>query len=229
MKARFTLYPNISSDDGMVLRSGKKLNCVVNTPMFNDIQKFVNRELNMKNLYHCPKCRMIMDLFDILEDYHVNFREGKIWMKFYEMCRIKLEEFIRDFDNVIFSCYCDDSNRHFSGALEKELEDLSLINEYGDYSGMANYTGYEERRLYRIYHKNFLKLEETLTYSYGGYEEYSDEITRDFDLMKAELEHWLKYFNQPHGSIVKTVTEALENHPKVAINRDCVSVILSFL
>jgi ribosomal protein S8 len=233
MKARFTLYHCVSTEDGMLLRSGKRLNCVDNTPMVKDIRALTrldNDIYNTQHLYHCPKCKLVLDFLDMLEKYHKYIREGKIWRNFYDMCRVKLAEFIRDFDNVIFDCYCTDSNRHFNGALERELEELTFLASTEEISRMANYTGYEDRRLYRIYNKNFLMLENTLTYSYGDYEEYSDVIVRDFDLMEAELKHWFKYFNRPHESVVKETFKALENRQKkVSINSDCIENILSYL
>jgi len=232
MKARFTLYPYIATEDGMLLRSGKRLNCVINTPMFSDIQAFTRPDeypQPTQHAYNCQKCQLVLDFLDILEKYHNYIREGKNWMKFYDACRVKLREFIRDFDSVIYSCYCEVSNRHFNGALEDELEELTFLASTEDISRMANYTGYEDRRLYRIYNKNFLMLENTLAYSHGDYEEYTDVIVRDFDLMKAELEHWFKYFNRPHASVVTETFKALENHPRNSINTDCIGNILSFL
>lgn len=231
MKARFTLYPYTATEDGMLLRSGKRLNCVINTPMFYEIQAFTQRGdyCDEKHMYHCKKCRLVLDLLDVIEKYHKYIREGTVWMDFYDMCRAKLNELIRDFNDVIYDCYCEDSNRHFNGALENELEELTFLASTEEISRMANYTGYEDRWLYRIYNKNFLMLENTQTYTHGDYEEHSDVIVRDFNLMKAELEHWFKYFNRPHASVVIETFNVLESQPRFSINADCIGNILSFL
>ena len=224
----------------MRLRSGTTINCLRNTKFFKDIKILLDEESSYEDKPHygyCRTCSIIFGLFDFLEKYHNELRgEDKTRLKgnsaellsLYYATRKKLKEMIDTIDSNTVTCKCNEQNIYYDGTLYYNYTYMQELSEQSDYQKMANYTGYgPDREKYRLYHNNFtICIREENPFD-------PDDVYiimgRDFQKVRSELQHWSKYFNKEHYSIVSKTKKALDSHPRIFINQDCISNILEFL
>ena len=229
---RFTQFI-YDENEGMVLRSGTSINCLKHSQLYKDTHDLLKGKCQDDKLHswYCAPCKRLFNLLDFLETHHKEIKgvETKIHGKgnkgliaLHEVVKNKLKEFIEWTEKVdVGTCYCDDIDRRYGGNIYDNVCHMQDLAEERNYYNAANYKGYgKERELYRIYHLNFFVRVEV-----------DDEvfIDRDFKKIKEELQHWYKYFSTVHHSVVLDCRQALSTHPRIKINSDCISDILSFL
>jgi len=223
---------NYNSKEGMRLRSGKVINCVNNIPFYTDFcnMAYGYNEENTPQYAYCKKCFTLFSLFDFCEKYHKELRgeerniygKTSVFLDIYNVVRNKLDEFINVIDTEGLICSCEEQDYIFDGAIYKNICHMLDLSEEEEYIKMANYTGYgREREKYRIYHKNFF----VNNIDDNGL----DIIGRDFQRVREELAHWLKYFKRAHQSVIDETKKTLANHKNFKVNSDCIGEILSFL
>lgn len=236
---RFTQF-NYNSRDGMQLRSGTTINCLRNTQFYNDIMILLNEESTYEDKPHygyCKPCATMFGFFDFVEKYHhelrgqvTNIKGSNIQMRnLYYTIRRKLKEFITCIEDEKVTCKCNEQNIFYDGTLYYNYTYMQELSEQKEYFKMANYTGYGvQREKYRIYHKNFAICIREQDNPFDP-SDWSITMGRDFQKVKAELQHWSKYFDKEHCSIITKTEKALTTHPNVFLNQDCISVIMSYL
>ncbi len=230
------------SELSMILRSGKSINIndFGTSQLYKDLTILVkgNNDEDTLHTGYCETCFTIFSLFQFLEKYYKKIRgEEKIinednvemLMDIYKYIREKLEDFIEAIENgTCNDCECNESNQINDGLIHSNIRYMQDIYEQDEYVKFKNYSGYgSERVKYRIYHLNFFDIE----YLDGVQDEDEDEkgelyITRNWEEIKNELIHWLKYFKQDHQFIIDTTSrkELLKY-----LNNDCVGEIMKFL
>lgn len=225
--------------DGMQLRSGRVLNNITNSDLYNDMNHLINFSFTNKSecsfISYCNNCYQLIGLLYIVEKYGMELRGDTNRMKgddmnfskhqkIYVTIRDKIQEFIENIDTNYVSCYCNENHGIYLNDPEcYEIYTNCMISIKSKYKHMENYTGYgPKRELYRQYHDDFMKLEES--------DDGEISSVRDFQKVRDELAHWLKYFNQTHYSIIRKTKKAL-NKTKITkkLNNDCISHIISFL
>jgi hypothetical protein len=210
------------------------------TQFYKDIRILLAGESTYEDKPHygyCNSCATIFGVLDFMEKYHNELRgeeirkingNNKEIINLYYTIRVKLKEFIMSIekDNVI--CKCNEQNIYYDGTLYYNYTYMQELSEQKDYSKMANYTGYgDQREKYRLYHKNFtICIREENPFDP---DDWSIIMGRDLQKVKAELEHWSKYFDKEHYSIITKTEKVLITHPKIFLNQDCISVIMDYL
>jgi hypothetical protein len=224
----------------MRLRSGTTINCLQKTQFYKDIKILLDGEATYEDKPHwgyCRPCATIFGLFDFMEKYHKELRGEAMKIKgnnpeimsLYYTIRGKLKDFITSIDEDRVTCECNEQNIYHDGTLYYNYDYMQELSEQSDYQKMANYTGYgPEREKYRLYHKNFAICIKNNVNPYDE-DDYEIIMGRDLKKVKVELQHWSKYFDKEHYSIVSKTKKALDSHPRIFINQDCISNILEFL
>lgn len=232
----YTLF-NYTPQQGMVLRSKKVINSIINTPLYSDLTEYLSGYKimidNRKEYYsYCNNCKIMFGMFDLLEKYYKQLRgEEKNtygpnnWFDIYIIFRKKIKEFINDIDNRKITCECDIMDKYYYNyQVYNNIVNMQILAEKTEYSDYSNYDGYgQKRRRYRIYHKNFFVYRNNI--NENGQPDLI--IDRDFNLIKKEFNHWLKYFNKDHQTIVDEKNALLRLN--LPLNKDCITIILGFI
>jgi len=219
--------------DGMKLRSGKTLNCINNSNVFNDVNKLISsvnmylREYDDENDYYNDgdRCHIMFLLMECLEKYHIEFiTQNSLKKKYYDLQKMIKWAIVHSEHSSHRHCYCDtyysDDIRENSLLLTDEYN--YFISKYQQYSSeykkcMENYQLYNERYLYRFYKKNFIIF-------IGGLRR---TVAHDFIQITEELKHWYKYFSRSHRSDIKVLQEFLNKN--TILNEDCIDLICEFI
>ena len=231
--------------DSMVLRSGKTLSGFNNSQMYKDIKALLKGD-NTKDVPHhgyCTICFTLFSLFEFLETHHEELRGTKRKIhgrgldfdqqrvNLYNIVKKKIEEFIAVIDsgecNNDTSCSCNEQNYRLGGLLMTNYELMQYLAEREEYASMVEYAGYHgsKREKYRLVHKNFFIVR--LVANNDFYMTTYYQMKRDFGKVRAELLHWLAYFQQPHASVIKTTRRVLVADSE--LNDDCIGEVLKYI
>jgi hypothetical protein len=172
---------------------------------------------------YCKVCFVLLELFSFLEKYSEEIRFEKEFVEFYRVIRGKLDEFSNKLQDMSKTpCKCDEENYKIGGGVVRNLcriDDMILGPEY---AGMAHYRGYGVvREKYRMCYLNFFTVN-VADVDYGGEEYY---ITRDFERVRGEVLHWLKYFEHEHEAVIEEAVTEMEKY----MPDDCIGIIKQFL
>ena len=220
-----------SRPESMILRSGKSINGIGNTQLSKDMQIMVSGDntINAPHYGYCKSCFSLFAMFEFLEKYHREIRgeERKLngqtleqWLMLYQTVKRKLEEFIGTIDNGQCSCDCNKQDNILDGALRENIWHMENLSQQRNYAEFAEYTGYGvDREKYRIYHKNFLTVFDI--------DEDAYYLIRDYQKIREELVHWLKYFSQSHMSQIESAKQELMKNTNLCKN--VIGEIIKFL
>lgn len=221
---RFTqfYYP---SAEGMKLRSGKIINCIINSELYQDMNAYkIDDEYANTYSFHGNPCRDVFILFEFLEKHYKVIRREPLLSEFYYDIPKQIVKLINKLKNPKNHCSCHQNTRcSYPLFLDEylDLDDLRYQNEPFIGQEMKNYTGYKYRNMYRTYNLNFLKLE-----SRPDLNIHIERPSHDFTLLIKELKHWFKYFDRHNEFDLKYIHKTVLY--KKTIN-DCADVIASYL
>jgi hypothetical protein len=221
------------TNDGMKLRSGKVLNCIVNSSLHRDMDQMMFhirlycRGYEDENDYYDygDRCNIMFILFEFLEKYYLELSTNVFLKKKYYDLRGWIKCFMIHAEHSSHrQCYCDsyysDDIGQDSWLLYDEYnyfidQTKNHSSEYKNY--MDNYQDYNDRYLYRFHKKNFIMF-------IGGLRRM---VAHDFQQITEELMHWYKYFSRSHRSDIKVVHKVLNKN--TILNEDCINLICQFL
>jgi len=222
---------------GMKLRSGTTINCIKNTPFFDDLNNLY-RHMPVDSRYedervtdfvydYSSDCFTVNNLIRFIEKYHDVLRESPYLLGCYKEQLGHLNSLIEMIENNQITCKCF---QYFSWRINDG--ECMLTKEY-DYLTSAGHDAYQSiknlkmtdpgfyryRTLYRLYRTNFLiPTEETDS-------EGNQVKKHDYAQILCELKLWQKYFAKEHLTRVKAFSTILN---KITIE-DCVGKIIEFL
>lgn len=240
-KTPFTQY-FCNEDKGMKLRSGTVINCIKNTPLYQDLSDlYENMSLNAvhEGEYHeynlstwrCATCYCIINQLRFIERYHDNLRNETSLRGICQETRNTLRKWIDGIKRGNMKCECwhYHSWRVTEGAcmLTEEYEYLSSLDRSEYQTALENKTNkpthpsfYSSRYLHRIYRNNFLVPTDQ-------FDVYGTPVKEhDYNLILEELKLWERYFRREPSFRIKAAFKALE---KTILVSDCVNNILEFL
>ena len=227
-KIKYTQY-YCSSDEGMKLKSGKRINCIENTELSHDFERIKYDIYPYEYSHYGKTCRSAFVMFEFFEKYYeILYDKPELKTLYYSISKYLTNIILPDLKSDYSKCFCDIERRQGDRecVLFREYEHLDVEREHhADYIGIGKelidtYTGYQNRKNYRLYHRNFIKVE------FMRVRRYSFPMPKhDITQIIAETEHWLSYFNRLNKSDRLELNKLLS---KKTIS-DCASIITSFL
>lgn len=238
--------------DGMRLRSGKRINCILNTDVYNDIRNYTDIGLcyvqcnvktrktpyrhsgifdkdNSFNSY-CESCYKLIGVLYLAEKYGKDLRGETDIMHGYnknvtlQQLYICIQDLIERYINQMNEndAVCECNSPQKIELVEKQLLILQKLAKQPKYQNMKDYNGYGPERA--LYRKYH---QDFIKYDFINGQRHA---VRDFVKAKEELIHWNKFFKQKHYSIVlknKQIKKAAKE--SIKLNKDCINHILSFV
>jgi len=219
----FTQY-YFPATEGMKLRSGKVINCIKNSYLYQDMNAYTPKnDYGGKYAFHCNPCRDVFILLEFLEkNYRIIRREPLLSTLYYSIPK-HIANLINELKNPKKHCSFHENTRHYDPLFLDEyfdFDDLRARNEPFIGQEMKKYDGYKHRNMYRTYHLNFLKMAVRPHLNI-----HIESIYHDFNLLTSELKHWFKYFNRHNEPDLKKINSML--YEKTI--HDCVNMISSYL
>lgn len=223
-----------SEDLGMKLRSGTIINCVNNTPFFEDRKNFY-RNMPIDSIYedervtdfvydYCIDCFAVNNLIRFTEKNYEILSQSPYLINSYTEHLNHINCIINMIEKNKISCKCFQYWRSEGECmLTKEYDYLNSVNHSAyreiKHIKMTDPNFYRYRTLNRLYQSNFLiPTEETDT--------AGNQVKKhDYTQILCELKIWQKYFSREHLTRIKTFTTILN---KITIE-DCADKILEFL
>ena len=215
-------YTQFYDNYGMVLRSGKKINTIENSDMYHDFIRVKNGSYSGKYEHYDLPCKKAFMLFEFLEKYFETMRskfssrrnQTTLFGFYKEVVKYTKEVVLRKLNSPNCQCLCrfNKLEGYAYPILFMDYEQLykdRIYNVYRDpYLGkMETYSGFEDREMYRLYHLNFIHFVNPSTNDEpetGLVDDMGRQLItlHNIDIIIQELQHWLKYFNNPRAYIV---------------------------
>lgn len=221
---------------GMKLRSGTTINCIKNTPFFEDL-KNLYRNMPIESMYedeqvdfvynYCNDCFAVNNLIRFIEKNHEILIQSPYLINYYKEQLNHINSLIDMIETNTINCKCFQylSWRVTGGRcmLTDEYDYLTTAMANAAYQTvnlkMTDPNFYRYRALNRLYRTNFLiPTEETDT-------EDNQVKKHDYTQILCELKIWQKYFAREHLSRIKAFNTILN---KITIE-DCADKIIEFL
>jgi hypothetical protein len=211
-------------DQGMILRSGRVINCIENTKFYEDLYEFENGYAGYTDEYafHCIPCKEVFVLLDFMEKYYDILRSEKHLSKIYYSIPKRISTLIAKLGDQN-KCTCHLNTRSRWALFLDEFYDLDQLRSEDEQrigSIMENYGGYEDRKTYRLYNRNFLCMRPR-----PDLHIFIDSPFHDFEMVIRELIHWNRYFDRHNIPDLKKIKSILSYR---TIN-DCAGIIAGFL
>lgn len=223
--SRFTQY-YCPREQGMILRSGKVINCIINSDLHEELENYINNKDKSDEdyMFHGSPCKECFILFDFLDKHHLAIRNDPHLSKIYYNMSARISMLIEKLRNPTEFCCCHQNTSYRYPFFLDEYYDLVELKEMDRHTAlgekMENYTGYENRKMYRQYHLNFLCMRPRPEMRI-----FIDSPFHDFTLLIKELQHWFRYFDRHNVSDIKKITAILGDVTII----DCASMITSYL
>lgn len=223
----FTQY-YFPQEQGMTLRSGKVINCIINSDLYKDLNNMDNGFAHEENVFYTSPCVEVFTLFEFLEEYYNVIRTDTHLSELYYSIPSRINKLISLLNDSNQQCHCNNTYCKYYPFFDlfeqycelSDARDMSMDYQMIDAQLMETYSGYYDRKTYRKYHLNFIYMRPRPEMRI-----FIDSPFHDFTLLIRELRHWLKYFNRHNVPDMKKIKTILNNR----INSDCAGVIASYL
>jgi len=230
-----------NENKGMKLRSGTVINCIKNTPLYQDIADLYEN-MPLQPLHEgedgvyefstwlSSDCSSVINQLRFIERHHDTLQNNACLIGIYRETLETLRSWILGIKSGGMKCNCWQYHSwHVTeGAcmLTPEYEYLSSLDRTEYYTSIENKKNkpehssfYQTRHLRRLFHNNFLVPTEDLD---------TDGIPvkkHDYNLILEELKIWERYFRRQHSTERKASSVFLKT---ITID-DCAGRILEFL
>lgn len=149
-----------SKNNGMKLRSGTIINCIINN------NEAINDMISISNFlnYSNSKCEKINKLFNFIEKYQIIIMNHYDWTNCYFILRKKIMEFVDVFNSEYIDIFNENHiKKNFCDCCNKCGKCIKYSNKYHDtYEIYANLQKWN--KLFKKPHKNHAKIYKFLSY-----------------------------------------------------------------